>query len=105
VFDWDGRAACIVAALWPERVTGLVAVDEYNIQNIAASPEPAPPAHEKTYWYQFYLQSERGRRGLEANRDELCGMLWRDWSPTWWSCTRTGTGTGSAAMFRSSRRG
>jgi pimeloyl-ACP methyl ester carboxylesterase len=82
-FDWGGRAACIVAALWPERVTGLVTVDGYNIQNIAASAEPSPPAHEKTYWYQFYFHSERGRRGLEQNRDELCALLWRDWSPTW----------------------
>ena len=23
-YDWGGRAACIVAALWPERVRGLV---------------------------------------------------------------------------------
>ncbi len=23
-YDWGGRAACIVAALWPERVSGLV---------------------------------------------------------------------------------
>jgi pimeloyl-ACP methyl ester carboxylesterase len=82
-FDWGGRAACIVAALWPERVTGLVSVDGYNIQNIAASSEPAPPGHEKTYWYQYYFHSERGRNGLEANRDDLCRLLWRDWSPTW----------------------
>jgi pimeloyl-ACP methyl ester carboxylesterase len=82
-FDWGGRAACIVAALWPERVSGLVSVDGYNIQNIAASAQPAPPSHEKTYWYQYYFHSERGRNGLAANRDELCGLLWRDWSPTW----------------------
>src|SRR4051794_19204456 len=25
-YDWGGRAACIVAALWPERVRGLVTV-------------------------------------------------------------------------------
>src|SRR5713101_4786581 len=23
-YDWGGRAACVVAALWPERVSGLV---------------------------------------------------------------------------------
>jgi pimeloyl-ACP methyl ester carboxylesterase len=26
-YDWGGRAACIVAALWPERVRGLVTVN------------------------------------------------------------------------------
>ncbi len=36
-YDWGGRAACIVAALWPERVRGLVTGNGYNIQDIAAS--------------------------------------------------------------------
>lgn len=44
---------------------------------------PAPPQWEQTYWYQYYFHSERGRRGLESNRRELCGLLWRTWSPTW----------------------
>ena len=34
-YDWGGRAACIVAALWPERCRGLVTVGAYNIQDIA----------------------------------------------------------------------
>jgi len=37
-----GRAACVVAALWPERVAALVSIGGYNIQNIARSGEPAP---------------------------------------------------------------
>ena len=82
-YDWGGRAACIVAAPYPERVTGLVSVGGYNIQNIAAAVEPAPPLWESTYWYQYYFQSERGYRGLEANREELCELLWRNWSPEW----------------------
>src|SRR5258708_25187 len=44
-YDWGGRAACIVSALWPERVQGLVTVNGYNIQNNAASPNPSPPPH------------------------------------------------------------
>src|SRR5260370_22848061 len=43
-FDWGGRAACVVAALWPERVRGLVSANGYNIQDIARSVEPGPPA-------------------------------------------------------------
>jgi pimeloyl-ACP methyl ester carboxylesterase len=35
-FDWGGRAACVVAALWPERVRGLVVANGYSIQDIAA---------------------------------------------------------------------
>jgi pimeloyl-ACP methyl ester carboxylesterase len=83
-YDWGGRAACIVAALWPERATGLVSCGQgYNIQNIAAAGNPAPPEEEQRYWYQYYFHSERGRRGLDANRRAFCHLLWRLWSPTW----------------------
>ncbi len=82
-YDWGGRAACIVAVLWPERVRGLVSVNGYNIQAIARSGEPNDPEAEHRYWYQFYFHSERGRRGLDRNRKSLCRLLWRLWSPTW----------------------
>jgi len=39
-YDWGGRAACIVSALWPERVRGLVSGNAYNLQDIAASVTP-----------------------------------------------------------------
>ena len=82
-YDWGGRAACIVAALWPERVRGLVSGCGYNIQDIPSSIEPQAPEQEVRLWYQYYFQSERGRAGLEQNRDELCKLLWRLWSPNW----------------------
>ena len=82
-YDWGGRAACIAAALFPERVEGLVTGQGYNIQDIAHSDSPSLPEWEKTYWYQYYFHSPRGRRGLEENREALCELLWRDWSPTW----------------------
>jgi pimeloyl-ACP methyl ester carboxylesterase len=82
-YDWGGRAACIVAALWPGRVRGLVSVNGYNIQNIARSGVPDTPEHEQRFWYQYYFHGERGRAGLEQNRGALCRLLWRLWSPTW----------------------
>lgn len=82
-FDWGGRAACVVAALWPERVKGLVVANGYSIQDIAASKTPAPPAQENRLWYQYYFHTERGRAGLAANRGDLCKLLWRLWSPNW----------------------
>jgi pimeloyl-ACP methyl ester carboxylesterase len=82
-FDWGGRAACVVAALWPERVKGLVVANGYSIQDIAAAKTPAPPAQENRLWYQYYFHTERGRAGLAANRGELCKLLWRLWSPNW----------------------
>jgi pimeloyl-ACP methyl ester carboxylesterase len=83
-YDWGGRAACIVAALWPERVHGLVSCGNgYNIQDIARANIPAPPEDEHRFWYQYYFHSERGRSGLAANRKEFCRLLWRLWSPSW----------------------
>lgn len=82
-YDWGGRAACIVAALEPGRVTGLVSANGYNMHDIARSGEPVDPAWERSYWYQYYFHSARGRRGLERNREELCELLWRTWSPGW----------------------
>ena len=82
-YDWGGRAACIVAALWPERVRGLVSGDGYNIQNIAKSLEPRPPETEHRLWYQFYFHTQRGVDGLTANRRAFCQLLWSLWSPSW----------------------
>lgn len=82
-YDWGGRAACIVAALWPERVRGLVTGGGYNIQDIPGSVKPIAPEHECRLWYQYYFHSERGRAGLETYRYDLCKLLWRLWSPSW----------------------
>ena len=82
-YDWGGRAACIVAALWPRRVAGLVTMGGYNIQDIAAAATPAAPATEHRRWYQWYFHTERGKAGLTANRAALCRLLWELWSPNY----------------------
>ncbi|MDV3126488.1 alpha/beta hydrolase [Mycobacterium sp. 21AC1] len=82
-FDWGGRAACLVAALWPDLVSGLVSVDGYNVQDISRASIPAMPEWECLYWYQYYLHGERGRRGLEQYRNEYARLLWQQWSPRW----------------------
>jgi len=82
-YDWGGRAACVVAALWPERARALVSGNSYNIQDIARAMEPAPPVEEAAFWYQYYFHSERGRRGLAKDRRGVARLLWRQWSPTW----------------------
>jgi pimeloyl-ACP methyl ester carboxylesterase len=82
-FDWGGRAACVAAALWPERVRCLVLANGYSIQDIAGSVAPASPQQENRMWYQYYFHTERGRAGLKANRYEFCKLLWHLWSPNW----------------------
>lgn len=82
-YDWGGRAACIAAALWPQRVRGLLTCGGYNMHDVPAALSPAPPEDEHRLWYQYYFHGERGRRGLERNRRDIARQLWRMWSPTW----------------------
>jgi pimeloyl-ACP methyl ester carboxylesterase len=82
-YDWGGRAACVVAALHPTRVAGLVSIGGYNIMSRAALAVPLPPQWEKRLWYLYYFHSERGRAGLDCHRRDLIRLLWSDWSPAW----------------------
>ena len=82
-YDWGGRAACVVAALWPERCSGLLSFNSYNIQDIARAMQPDTAENERCLWYQYYFHSERGRNGLAQDRRALCRLLWQSWSPTW----------------------
>jgi pimeloyl-ACP methyl ester carboxylesterase len=82
-YDWGGRAACVAAALRPERCAGLVSVNSYLIQDIAAAGKPLAPPVEAGLWYQFYFLTERGRAGLAANRREIARTLWVRNSPNW----------------------
>jgi pimeloyl-ACP methyl ester carboxylesterase len=82
-FDWGARAACIVAALWPGRVKGLVTCCGYIVQDISQGAVPADPELERRYWYQYYFHTERGRVALATRRNELCRRLWELWSPGW----------------------
>jgi len=82
-FDWGARTADILAAVWPERCTALVAVSGYLIGNQAAGKVPLPPEAELQWWYQFYFATERGRLGYDQNRREFAKLIWRLASPKW----------------------
>ncbi|GAA2847628.1 alpha/beta hydrolase [Actinoplanes cyaneus] len=82
-YDWGGLASCVAAALWPERVAGLVSMAGYDIIDIERQRHAFTPAVEHAVWYQHLFQTERGRETLAAHRGELCRMLWRQWSPRW----------------------
>jgi pimeloyl-ACP methyl ester carboxylesterase len=82
-YDWGGRAACVAAALWPERCTGLVSVNSDLIQDIAKAALPVAAKIEAAIWYQYYFQTERGRVGLTANRRDIARLMWTRNSPHW----------------------
>src|SRR3712207_9388186 len=56
--------SCIAAALWPDRVRGLVSVDGYNVQNLAYAGEPAAPE-----------RSEEHTSELQSRQYLVCRLL------------------------------
>jgi len=82
-FDWGARTANVVAALWPERCSGLVSVSGYLIGSQEAGERPLRPEAELQWWYQYYFATERGRRGYADNRRDFNKLIWRLASPSW----------------------
>jgi pimeloyl-ACP methyl ester carboxylesterase len=82
-YDWGARSCDIIAALWPERVKGLVSVSGYLIGSQEAGKQPLPPAAELQWWYQFYFATERGRAGYDKYRRDFARLIWQLASPQW----------------------
>ncbi|RQH03911.1 alpha/beta fold hydrolase [Paraburkholderia dinghuensis] len=82
-YDWGARTADIVAALYPQRVNGLVSVSGYLIGSQEAGKQPLPPGAELQWWYQFYFATERGRLGYEKNHHDFARLIWQTASPQW----------------------
>lgn len=82
-YDWGGRTANVVAALWPQRCTGLVAVSGYIVVNREANLAPLAPQAEYGWWYQYYFATDRGERGYRSNTADFNKLIWRNASPLW----------------------
>jgi pimeloyl-ACP methyl ester carboxylesterase len=82
-FDWGARTGDIVAALWPERVKGLVSVSGYLIGSPTNEKQPLPPAAELQWWYQFYFATERGQLGYAKYTRDFNKLIWKLASPKW----------------------
>jgi pimeloyl-ACP methyl ester carboxylesterase len=81
-YDWGGRAACVAAALWPERVHALVSATGYTIQDTKKNSREfgnIEVIHKS--WYRWFLNTPMGERGLVQNREGLARELWKQWSP------------------------
>jgi len=96
-FDWGGRSADVIAALWPDRCKALVSVSGYLIGSQAANEAPLPPQAEHAWWYQFYFATERGRAGYGTYRRDFSKLIWQLASPRW--AFDDATFTRSAAAF------
>jgi pimeloyl-ACP methyl ester carboxylesterase len=81
--DWGARTACVMAALWPQRVKALVSVSGYLVTNPKAGGAPLAPSDELAWWYQFYLATDRGQAGYAKNLHDFARLIWRQASPDW----------------------
>ena len=82
-FDWGGRTADIIAALWPERCNALVSVSGCLFGSRETQKVPLPPKAELQWWYQYYFATERGRAGYDKYRHDFSKLIWQIASPKW----------------------
>ena len=72
-----------MAALHPERVSGLVSGGMgYNIQKSTEVLKPVAPDIEQRHWYWFCLSFQRGAEALQQDRAGYCRYLCSTFPPT-----------------------
>jgi pimeloyl-ACP methyl ester carboxylesterase len=82
-YDWGGRTANVVAALWPQRCAGLVAVSGYLVVDLVANRQPLSPEAERGWWYQYYFATPRGELGYRQHTHDFNRLIWQLASPAW----------------------
>jgi pimeloyl-ACP methyl ester carboxylesterase len=80
-YDWGARAGYVLGALFPERVSGLLAISA----GYATSKPILEMPYELTsaYWYEWLVATKHGREAMDKDRKRLCRYLWETWSPGW----------------------
>jgi pimeloyl-ACP methyl ester carboxylesterase len=80
--DWGARAAYTLAALFPARVTRIVAAA------LAFQPRGefrVPPfSQARLFWYQWFLCVDAGAEAVRANPVGFARIQWDTWSPSGW---------------------
>jgi pimeloyl-ACP methyl ester carboxylesterase len=81
--DWGGRAAYVLAAIAPERVTSIAALA------IGYAPRgeiavPASFAQCRRWWYQWLMTTDGGAALVTADPIGFARIQWDTWSPEGW---------------------
>lgn len=82
-YDWGGRAACIAAAIRPDRVAGLVTGCGYNVFGPASRYHQFGPETAHRLWYAYVLHGPAGANLFAHDPVAFSRYLWRLWSPGW----------------------
>lgn len=68
-YDWGGRAACVVAALWPTIAARTRIVQQLQHSEYCEGFSARRSGNERRLWYQYFFHSERGRAALQQDRN------------------------------------
>lgn len=80
-FDWGTIPVNVVAALWPGRCDGMVAVGSYLIQGRNTAWVPSDPNSEAARWYFYLFLTPRGSAALEQQLRAHTQAIWANNSP------------------------
>jgi pimeloyl-ACP methyl ester carboxylesterase len=80
--DWGARAAYILAALFPERVSSIVGIA------LAYQPRGGfnlpPSSQARRFWYQWFMALDDGPSAVRADPKGFARIQWETWSPPGW---------------------
>ncbi len=80
--DWGARIAYTLAALFPERVSGIAALAlAYQPRGQFKVPELQQAMH---FWYQFFQCTPGGADAVRKDPIAFARIQWETWSPTGW---------------------
>ncbi|UOQ71601.1 alpha/beta fold hydrolase [Hymenobacter cellulosilyticus] len=80
--DWGARAAYTLAALFPQRVTAIVALAlAYQPKGRFTLPDFA---QSRLFWYQWFMCTEAGAAAVRQDPVGFARIQWDTWSPPGW---------------------
>jgi pimeloyl-ACP methyl ester carboxylesterase len=80
--DWGARAAYILAALFPERVTAIAALAlGYQPRGVFKIP---PFEQSRRFWYQWFMCTPGGAEAVRKDPVGFARIQWDTWSPAGW---------------------
>jgi pimeloyl-ACP methyl ester carboxylesterase len=80
--DWGARAAYTMAALFPERVTAVVALAlAYQPRGVFTVPSFE---QSRRFWYQWFMCTDGGAEKVRTDPVGFAHIQWETWSPVGW---------------------
>jgi pimeloyl-ACP methyl ester carboxylesterase len=80
--DWGARTAYTLAALFPERVTAIVALAlAFQLRGAFTLPGFAQA---RLFWYQWFMCTEAGAAAVRQDPVGFARIQWDTWSPPGW---------------------